>query len=234
MPPGPLSLILLFLFANAFVLGGIEEVGWRGFLQPRLQERTSVLPAGLAIGMVWWAWHLPLFLGYRNFVLEPVPFRTYTTFVIGASVVFAAFVNLAEGSVLPLMVMHVMANVSAFIEGSGGTLDGSARLALVVGSGSWWLLVVALVILFGRSMMPESKSISGPNTCPESRLLTRLALCQWWRGRSIRTLVLPSILSRETIESRLQTPSPARMAFLPVSEQIGWIRARFRALIQDS
>lgn len=163
-PPGALSLILLFLLANAFLLGGIEEIGWRGFLQPRLQERTSVLTAGVGIGVVWWAWHLPLFLGHRNFVLEPVPFLTYTVFVIGASVVFGVFVNVTDGRVLPVMVMHASTNVGALLDGSGGILDGWALLPLVVGSGSWWLIVFALVLLFGRSMRPESMSVSDGRT----------------------------------------------------------------------
>lgn len=157
-PLGAAPLILLFLLANTFVLGGIEEIGWRGFLQPRLQERTSVFTAGVGIGVLWWAWHLPLFLGHRNFVLEPLPFLTYTVFVIGASVVFGAFVNVTNGGVLPLMLMHASTNVGALLEGSGGALDGSALLPLVIGSGSWWAIVVALVIAFGRSMVPKSES----------------------------------------------------------------------------
>ncbi|NHX36501.1 MULTISPECIES: CPBP family intramembrane glutamic endopeptidase [Halolamina] len=165
-PPGALYLILLFLFANTLLFGGVEEIGWRGFLQPRLQEHTSVLTAGIGIGVVWWAWHLPLFLGHRNFVLEPVPLLAYTVFVIGASVAFGAFVNVTGGSVLPVMVMHASTNVGALLEGSGGTLDSSALLTLVVGSGSWWLIVFALVVLFGRSLTPEFRSHSGPRVDP--------------------------------------------------------------------
>jgi CDP-diacylglycerol--glycerol-3-phosphate 3-phosphatidyltransferase len=114
--------------------------------------------------VAWWAWHFPLFLGHRNFVLEPLPFLTYTAFVIGASVVFGVFVNVTDGCVLPLMVMHASTNVGPLLEGSEGMLDGSALLALVVGSGSWWLIVVALVILFGQSMLPESRSASDCST----------------------------------------------------------------------
>lgn len=152
--PGPLPLIVLFVVVNAVVLGGIEELGWRGVLQPLLQDRTSVLVAGIAVGILWWAWHLPLFLGHENFVLEPLPFLTYTVFVVGASVVFGAFVNVTAGSVIPLMVMHATTNLAPLLEGSDGALDDVEVLSLVVGSGSWWLLALALVVVFGLSMTP--------------------------------------------------------------------------------
>jgi len=155
-PPAPLSLVVLFLLANALLLGGIEELGWRGFLQPRVQQHTSVLTAGVLIGVLWWTWHLPLFLGHPNFSPDPLFVVQYTVFVIGASTVFGAFVNVTGGRVLPLMLMHASVNVGALLEGSGGVLGDSEVLPLVIGSGAWWLLVLVLVILFGPTMVPKS------------------------------------------------------------------------------
>ncbi|WP_275086357.1 CPBP family intramembrane glutamic endopeptidase [Natronorubrum halophilum] len=148
---------MFFLLANMLVLGGIEELGWRGFLQPRLQERTSVLTAGLLIGVLWWVWHLPLFFGHQNFSLEPLFVLQYTTFVIGASTVFGAFVNATGGRVLPLMLIHATTNLGALLQGFGGVLDGTALVPLVAGSGLWWLIVISLVGLFGWSMVPQSE-----------------------------------------------------------------------------
>lgn len=52
----PLALLIL-------VLGGPlgEEIGWRGFALPRLQERFDSLTASAIIGGLWLVWHLPLF-----------------------------------------------------------------------------------------------------------------------------------------------------------------------------
>ena len=58
---------------NAF-LGGIifgfgplgEEMGWRGFLQSRLQGRASSVTTAIVIGLVWAFWHLPAF-GFADF-----------------------------------------------------------------------------------------------------------------------------------------------------------------------
>jgi membrane protease YdiL (CAAX protease family) len=54
------SLVPLFLMFT--VTDGLgEEPGWRGFALPRLLARTSRLNASLLIGVLWAAWHLPLF-----------------------------------------------------------------------------------------------------------------------------------------------------------------------------
>lgn len=42
--------------------GGQEELGWRGFMLPVLQERYSALTASLLVGVAWAGWHLALFL----------------------------------------------------------------------------------------------------------------------------------------------------------------------------
>jgi membrane protease YdiL (CAAX protease family) len=52
-----------------FLLGGLEEPGWRGFALPRLQQRFTPFKATLVIGVVWGLWHLPL--GVPNII---VPF----------------------------------------------------------------------------------------------------------------------------------------------------------------
>lgn len=41
--------------------GGQEEPGWRGFLLDRYQHRYSPLRASLLLGLVWGAWHLPVY-----------------------------------------------------------------------------------------------------------------------------------------------------------------------------
>ena len=44
-----------------------EEVGWRGYMMPRLKERFGLLNGRLLGGVVWGIWHWPLMLlvGYE-------------------------------------------------------------------------------------------------------------------------------------------------------------------------
>lgn len=53
----------LGLFINFFfIAGGQEELGFRGFAQPKLQEKFDLFLTSLIIGVLWFFWHLPLYL----------------------------------------------------------------------------------------------------------------------------------------------------------------------------
>lgn len=40
--------------------GGVEEIGWRGLLQPQLEKNFSHITAAVSVGIIWAFWHLPL------------------------------------------------------------------------------------------------------------------------------------------------------------------------------
>ena len=40
--------------------GGIEEIGWRGLLQPELEKKCPHIIAAISVGIIWAIWHLPL------------------------------------------------------------------------------------------------------------------------------------------------------------------------------
>jgi uncharacterized protein len=50
------------VFAMALVINGFgEEVGWRGFVWPRLRPRRTLGGAALVLAVPWAIWHLPTF-----------------------------------------------------------------------------------------------------------------------------------------------------------------------------
>ena len=53
--------IVMRALLPAVMVGFFEEIGWTGFAVPHLRARHSILATGLAVGVVWGAWHLPLF-----------------------------------------------------------------------------------------------------------------------------------------------------------------------------
>ncbi|MEQ6356341.1 CPBP family intramembrane glutamic endopeptidase [Lysinibacillus sp. M3] len=55
----PMYLVLLE-FPIMIIGGGLEEIGWRGFLQPTLQKRWSPFTSTIIVGIIWAVWHLPL------------------------------------------------------------------------------------------------------------------------------------------------------------------------------
>ncbi len=59
---GKIALIATGLVAGLMV-GVFEELGWTGFALHRLERRRGILANGLIMGILWGAWHFPLFSG---------------------------------------------------------------------------------------------------------------------------------------------------------------------------
>lgn len=51
----------IILFVKALVFGGIEEIGWRYFFQPTLQEKLPYIVSTLCTFVAWSLWHLLYF-----------------------------------------------------------------------------------------------------------------------------------------------------------------------------
>jgi membrane protease YdiL (CAAX protease family) len=115
--PLTLSMVLGYplAFVATFVLGGPlgEEPGWRGFALPRLQSRQGPLTGSLVLGVLWAAWHLPLFW---SGVWTPPTVANIVMFVVmitALTVVMAWVFNNANGSLLITMLMHASFNTFA-------------------------------------------------------------------------------------------------------------------------
>jgi uncharacterized protein len=87
-----------------------EEIGWRGYVLPRLQSRMSALSASLFLAPIWALWHLPLWL-------QGKPFQTptlYAGFVVSAfalSVILTWVYNSTGGSLLLVVLIHATFNL---------------------------------------------------------------------------------------------------------------------------
>jgi uncharacterized protein len=101
------------VIAYVLVLGGPlgEELGWRGYLLPRLERRTGPLVATLALGVVWTAWHLPLF-AISGTVQTLVPLWMFAVQIITVSFVYTWLAHLAPHSLVPSLVLHTSFNVT--------------------------------------------------------------------------------------------------------------------------
>ena len=120
------------IFVTSFFVGGpiAEELGWRGYAQPRLQSRMGVGASGLLIGFVWGLWHLPLFLYFPSAVGE-IPLVFYMPLVSAAGVLFAWLYNRTGGSVLLCALLHAGINFTLGVVGAG-VFSGNLRLLGIV------------------------------------------------------------------------------------------------------
>jgi membrane protease YdiL (CAAX protease family) len=55
-PSSNTSLTVFYVVAMFFAVIG-EEIGWRGYLLPMLQERFTPLVSSLEVGVIWGVWH---------------------------------------------------------------------------------------------------------------------------------------------------------------------------------
>lgn len=86
-----------------------EELGWRGYALPRLQERSTALRASIILGMVWSVWHLPLYLTYGH-PLANVFFGWLPLGLIPTTILFTWVFNHTRGSLLLALLFHAAIN----------------------------------------------------------------------------------------------------------------------------
>jgi membrane protease YdiL (CAAX protease family) len=140
-----------FLAMLVFIMG--EEIGWRGFMLPRIQELTTKRRAAVVTGFIHGCFHLPLILIATTYDVEgsrwiaaPVAVLTIT-----AAGVFYAWLRDRSGSVWPVAIGHSFAN-TAFDWGFAAIATTTpASLAYVAGEAGFATFgaaaVVAVVLL---------------------------------------------------------------------------------------
>ena len=102
--------LILGLAVMTWVTGALgEELGWRGFLLPRLQRWLAAVPASLVVGVLWSLWHLPRwFLPGRPW--ETLPFWSFAATALFSSVLYTWLVNGTGGSLLLVSAFHFSVN----------------------------------------------------------------------------------------------------------------------------
>jgi len=98
------------------VLSGLgEELGWRGFVLPRLQARYTALVASIFVAFIWTLWHVPLFFseiedlpyfGLKEEYGPAVAIGGFFLYLSAWSVLFTWMFNNTSGSLLLVSVFH--------------------------------------------------------------------------------------------------------------------------------
>lgn len=86
-----------------------EELGWRGYALPRMAQSVGLGPASVLIGMIWAAWHLPLFFILTGDTFgQSFPF--YLLQVTAISVAISWIYMKTDGSLFVTMLLHAAVN----------------------------------------------------------------------------------------------------------------------------
>ncbi|MBQ7776804.1 MAG: CPBP family intramembrane metalloprotease [Lachnospiraceae bacterium] len=99
-------LIMLAMSLLQFWVGMGEELGWMGYLFPRLEKLCGTTIALIATGVIRGFWHLVMFLQGENFLVGLLSLCV-SNILLGSVLVWA---TKAGRSVIPASIIHVMTN----------------------------------------------------------------------------------------------------------------------------
>jgi membrane protease YdiL (CAAX protease family) len=141
----PIAFVIPVVIITAIPGAFIEELGWRGFALPRLQNKNTALVASIILGLIWGIWHIPsmLYFGETNgltiglAVLNTIPL----------AILFTWLFNNTQGSLLLVMLFHASLQYSNNFLGTipSGTAD------IIT-----WLVAIIVLINTGANHLSKS------------------------------------------------------------------------------
>ena len=122
-----------------------EELGWRGYLLPRLLEKYSPLKATIISGIIWGVWHAPMIAMGHNYGLgyPTAPWGGILSMILFCIFVGALFtyITLKTKSCIPAAIGHGMLNGFAstgavfLLANSGNPFIGPLPVGIIGGIG---------------------------------------------------------------------------------------------------
>lgn len=86
-----------------------EEIGWRGFLLPHLQEKYTAWRATIILTVIWALWHIPFFFYRFDFSLG-ISIGFFFGIFVGA-IILTSIYNSSRGMLIPVMLFHFLNNL---------------------------------------------------------------------------------------------------------------------------
>jgi CAAX protease family protein len=151
--------LLLMGSVVGLMAGLFEELGWTGFVIPRLWPRFSALSTGAIVGLLWGAWHLPvnvLASGTPSGAIAIPSLLGTLLFSFGLLPAFRMLMVLVwdhTGSLLIAMLMHMSLTASNIILGATATPGMMSIVFNLVLAAAMWI-VVGVTAIASREQGP--------------------------------------------------------------------------------
>ena len=140
------SLVLpVVLFFKALLFGGIEEIGWRYFFQPTLEERIPYLSATVITFLAWSSWHL--FYFYIDGSLAVIQLFPFLVGLLTNCFILSALYHKTKNLWICVMT-HALINALSQLSSTE-----SVWLSLVIK-----MLIILLAMRIASSSMEKAKS----------------------------------------------------------------------------
>ena len=144
------------------MVGILEELGWTGFATPHLRRRYRALSAGLLMGLMWGAWHYPMFAGSADpsgAIPAPLVVAVFLFAWLPPYRVLMVWIYDRTGSLPVAMLMHAVLSAGAFINSfmASGTGSGIAVVVPALTWGAAFWAIVAVVSSVKASRMGKAR-----------------------------------------------------------------------------
>lgn len=159
-PEFPELPIAVYWLAVLICYGFGEEIGWRGFALPLLQNRFSPAAATLIVSVIWAAWHLPLFWfspGLSGLGIGGVA-GWFMSLLTGAAIL-TWLTNSTRGSILLAAAFHAMMDL-AFSPSISPLATSVIGVAVTVGG----VAAFVRLLLPSRAAAPAGWRFATPGT----------------------------------------------------------------------
>jgi uncharacterized protein len=153
VPDGNPILLIPAVFLVVFFQAGLaEEIGWRGYGLPGLQQRYGPVAASIFLGIIWWFWHFhPM-----NFdsLWPTAGWYLYNT--LSFTFLLTWVYNNTNGSILLAALFHTASNVCDWIVPTFSVVADSSGIRPFIIQGTInWIVVIGLAILYKEKYFPS-------------------------------------------------------------------------------
>ncbi len=151
-PPGFSRLAFILPFFLTDLISNGEEIGWRGYVLPRLQAKHTVLAASLMTGVIWGLWHIPKFLTHWDWAY----FALFMLDTIAKAVFLAWIYNGTGGSLLLVAMAHAAWNTTGIFIPVASTVSAENLGALAMRVVVEIIFVGVIVVSAGLAALPQT------------------------------------------------------------------------------
>ena len=143
--PAPLALSFLALTLK---VGIGEELGWRGWLLPKLMANQNPIKATLWVAVIWAVWHIQFFLNTWQILIP------FLVFIFSVAIILTWLWHKVHGDILLIAIAHASVDSEFFIERQVHTLGygnhvtiswailsmiyAAIAIALYLSNRKWW------------------------------------------------------------------------------------------------
>jgi membrane protease YdiL (CAAX protease family) len=123
------------------IIGAItEEIGWRSFFQPALEQKHSVFVSSVIVGLIWGIWHIGHFMNGTIFMLG------FLVFTISVSIIIAFLYKNTQYNIVISSLFHASINIGFIIYFTNGFEN--IRFFFIISF--MWLITAIIILVCGR------------------------------------------------------------------------------------